>query len=92
MKLFQNGVEVGRLAKTGNIATSSAVDVWIGANPDNTRIFDGLIDEVRISSIAVEPTTPPIVIGVITVSNGVSFLLKTVIFCHLEPILNKLQP
>ena len=48
MKLFQNSIEVGSLAKTGVISTSSSVDAWIGANPSSTNFFDGLIDNVRI--------------------------------------------
>jgi len=48
MKLFQDGVEVGSLTKSGAISTSSSVETWIGANPGDTRFFDGLIDDVRI--------------------------------------------
>ncbi|MEE9411699.1 MAG: FG-GAP-like repeat-containing protein, partial [Methylococcales bacterium] len=58
MKLFQDGIEVGSLAKTGTIATSTSVEAWIGANPGNVRYFDGLIDDVRISSIPTDPGTP----------------------------------
>ena len=57
MKLYQDGVEVGSLAKTGTIATSASVEVWIGANPDNARYFDGLIDDVRIYGEALDVTT-----------------------------------
>ena len=48
MKLFQDGVQVGSLAKSGNVSTSASVETWIGANPGNTRYFDGLIDDVHI--------------------------------------------
>jgi hypothetical protein len=57
MKLYQDGVEVGSLAKTGTIATSASVEAWIGANPDNARYFDGLIDDVRIYGEALDVTT-----------------------------------
>jgi hypothetical protein len=57
MKLFQNGVQVGILAKTGAIATSASVETRIGANPGNTRYFDGLIDDVRIYGEALDFTT-----------------------------------
>ena len=51
MKLYKDGVEVGSLAKSGTIATSSSVDVAIGNQPDSTtgrRPWDGLIDEVMV--------------------------------------------
>ena len=57
MKLFQNGIQVGSLAKTGAVATSASVEARIGANPDNTRYFDGLIDDVRIYSEALDLAT-----------------------------------
>ena len=57
MKLYQNSIEVGSLSKTGMIATSTSVEVWIGANPDNTRFFDGLIDDVRIYGEALDVIT-----------------------------------
>ncbi len=57
MKLFQNGIEVGSLAKTGTIATSTSVAARIGANPGNTRYFDGLIDDVRIYGEALDIAT-----------------------------------
>ena len=57
MKLYQDGIEVGSLAKTGTIATSTSVEAWVGANPGNTRYFDGLIDDVRIYGEALDVTT-----------------------------------
>ena len=56
MKLFQAGIEVGSLAKTGAISTSPSVNASIGANPGNTRYFDGLIDDVRIYGEALDTT------------------------------------
>jgi chitodextrinase len=47
LRLFVNGTEVGSLASTGNIATSTG-DLWIGANNVWPEWFSGLIDEVRV--------------------------------------------
>jgi hypothetical protein len=57
MKLFQNSIEVGSLAKTGAISTSSSIEAWIGANPSNNKFFDGLIDDVRIYGEALDSAT-----------------------------------
>ena len=54
MKLFQNSIEVGSLAKTGAISTSASIEAWIGANPSNNKFFDGLIDDVRIYGEALD--------------------------------------
>jgi chitodextrinase len=48
MRLYVNGVEVGSLVKTGAVATSSAVPVNIGRNPDGSNHMHGVIDDVRI--------------------------------------------
>ena len=50
-------VQVGSLAKTGTIATSASVEARIGANPRNTRYFDGLIDDVRMYGEALDSVT-----------------------------------
>ena len=57
MKLFQNGIEVGSLAKTGAISTSPSIEAWIGANPSNNKFFDGLIDDVRLYGDALDGST-----------------------------------
>ena len=57
MKLFQNGIEVGSLAKTGAISTSPSIEAWIGANPGNNKFFDGLIDDVRLYGDALDGST-----------------------------------
>ena len=57
MKLFQNSIQVGNLAKTGAISTSSSIEAWIGANPSNTNFFDGLIDDVRLYGEALSGAT-----------------------------------
>jgi hypothetical protein len=53
MKIYQNGALQGSLAKTGNLRENSW-DIFIGANPPagTTRNIDGILDEVRISSVA----------------------------------------
>jgi uncharacterized repeat protein (TIGR02543 family) len=53
MRIYQDGVELGSTAKTGNISTNSDASVFIASNPpDDYRPFDGVIDEVQISDIA----------------------------------------
>ncbi|MCA9394182.1 MAG: LamG domain-containing protein [Candidatus Omnitrophica bacterium] len=48
MRLFKDGVEVGKTSKTGRVAMDPRIPVWIGRNPDGRRPFHGLIDDVRI--------------------------------------------
>jgi hypothetical protein len=50
MKLYLDGVAVGSMPKTGSIAQSAAVPVWIGGNPADPTIrpWKGAIDDVRI--------------------------------------------
>jgi hypothetical protein len=48
MTLFQDGVPVGSMSKTGSITEAPSVDVSIGRNPDGYGAFDGRLDEVRI--------------------------------------------
>ncbi len=50
MRLYQDGVQVGRKTKTGMLDVSSEVDVWIGGNPPvaGDRPWAGRIDEVAI--------------------------------------------
>ena len=49
MKLYQDGTEVGSVAKSGSIDTSTK-EIFIGASPPTpgSKFFDGLIDEVYI--------------------------------------------
>ena len=54
MRIYQNGVEVGSQAKTGNIATSSQ-SLRIGGNSIWGEYFSGRIDEVRIYNRALTP-------------------------------------
>lgn len=49
MVLYKDGVEVGRIGKSGTLDTDPTVPVWIGDNPGpSAKPFDGLIDDVRI--------------------------------------------
>ena len=48
MRLYLNGVEVGSMAKSGSVATSSTTPVSIGRNPDGSNFLSGAVDDVRI--------------------------------------------
>ncbi len=48
MILYQDGVEVGRRAKTGAVFMDSRINTEIGRNPDGQRPFDGLMDDVMV--------------------------------------------
>ncbi|MEE9355054.1 MAG: heparin lyase I family protein [Methylococcaceae bacterium] len=54
MRLYKDGVEVGRLAKQGSITADSDSSVWIGDNPQNagSRPWKGHIDDVRVYNLA----------------------------------------
>jgi chitodextrinase len=52
MRLYLNGVEVGRLSKTGTIATNPIVPADIGRSPAGEDYLRGAIDDVRIYSRA----------------------------------------
>ena len=52
MRLYQNGVQVGSMAASGNITGHTSAPSVIGANPNAYGVFNGLIDEVRIYSRA----------------------------------------
>ncbi len=52
MRLYLNGNEVGSAPKSGNLATNSSVNAYIGNNPVTSKPFEGLIDDVRIWNIA----------------------------------------
>ena len=47
---IKNGIEVGSLAKSGDIDTNTSVETWIGGNPPDvlSRPWDGRIADVRI--------------------------------------------
>ena len=51
MRVFLNGIQEGSDGKSGSLRVNSW-DVWIGNNPVDNRAFDGVLDEVRISSEA----------------------------------------
>ncbi len=48
MRLYQNGVEIASMPKTGRVATDPSVAVAIGNQPQRTRPFDGRIDDLVI--------------------------------------------
>lgn len=48
MRLWQDGIEVAQVAKTGAIDTDPTMPVAIGNQPARDRPFDGRIDGVRI--------------------------------------------
>ncbi len=57
LRLYQDGVEVGSVAKTGALVVDPTVEAWIGNNPAATNlVFDGIIDEVKIFTRALSPT------------------------------------
>jgi hypothetical protein len=63
MILYQDGVEVGRLAKTGGLATDASIPVAIGRNPQPYEPFDGIIDDVRIYQRALTATDIRALVG-----------------------------
>ncbi len=50
MRIYKNAVEVGSLAKAGELTVDPGVDMAIGNQPDGAenRPFDGIIDDVAI--------------------------------------------
>ncbi len=59
MKTFINGVQIDSLAFSGTIGYAVDEDVYIGVNDEGTpnlgAFWDGNIDEVRISDVALNP-------------------------------------
>jgi hypothetical protein len=55
MILYKDGLEVGRRAKTGALATSATTRAAIGRNPQPYAPFDGTIDDVRVYTRALTP-------------------------------------
>jgi len=64
MILYMNGLEVGRLAKTGALATSATARAAIGRNPQPYEPFDGTIDDVRVYQRALAASDVQALIGV----------------------------
>ena len=55
MRLWQDGVQVGTLAKSGPLDTDPAIQAAIGNQPQSLdRPFDGLLDDVRIYDRALD--------------------------------------
>ena len=55
MRLFLNGVLMGKSAVSGGLRFQATEPLAIGANSFGTQVFHGAIDEVRLSNIAREP-------------------------------------
>jgi hypothetical protein len=56
MRLYQDGVEVGSVAKSGPVDTDPGIALWMAANPGEPgQVFDGRIDEVKIFRTALSP-------------------------------------
>src|SRR5262249_34265357 len=54
LRLYVNGTQVGSLAQTGAM-TPSASPLTIGGDPIFGQYFQGMIDEVRVYSVALTP-------------------------------------
>jgi hypothetical protein len=52
MTLYLNGTAVGSTGKSGSVDINEEVAVNVGRNPDGSKYFDGMIDEVRVYSRA----------------------------------------
>ncbi len=70
MNLYVNGQPAGSMARTGTIAQSGSVPVAIGDQPQGGASFDGLIDEVRIHSVALTAAEIQAVMNAPAVSSG----------------------
>jgi hypothetical protein len=59
MRLFIDGTQVAAIPKTGSVSQNAAVPTAIGNQPigAGSKPFDGLIDDVRIYSEALDATT-----------------------------------
>jgi len=55
LRLYVNGVQVASQPRTGNILTSTSA-LEIGGNSVSGHFFQGMIDEVRVFSVALTPT------------------------------------
>jgi hypothetical protein len=55
MRLYLNGVLMGKSGVTGGLRFQATEPLAIGANSFGTQVFHGAIDEVRLSDIAREP-------------------------------------
>jgi len=55
LRLFKDGVEVGKTNLTGTVSTANQV-IRIGDNPSGAQNFDGSIDDVRVYNRALSPS------------------------------------
>ena len=63
MRVFVDGLEVGRLAVTGALSTAPTTPAALGNQPEGGRAFDGLIDDARLYSRALSAEELRIVAG-----------------------------
>jgi cysteine-rich repeat protein len=56
MKIYKDGILIASRAKSGAISVDNTKKVWIGASPDGSNWFDGLLDEVTIWSRTLNAT------------------------------------
>jgi hypothetical protein len=53
MRLYQDGIEVASVPKTGGVYQAPGVEAYIGANPGcSNQVFDGRIDDAKIFGLA----------------------------------------
>ncbi len=52
MRVYVNGVDLGSGPKTGTIEVDAAVESFLGNQPNLSKTFDGVVDELRIFNVA----------------------------------------
>ena len=62
--LFLDGVEVGSTTLRGNVERDSSISVAVGSQPNGSKAFDGMIDDVRILQRALTAAEINAIIGV----------------------------
>ena len=56
MRLYQDGIEVASVPKTGAVFQAPGVEAYIAANPGaSNQVFDGRIDDVKVFGRALTP-------------------------------------
>jgi hypothetical protein len=55
LKIYRNGILTCDDYKSGTINTSTGIYTCLGANSDNTRFLDGVLDDVRIYDRCLSP-------------------------------------
>jgi len=67
MRLYKDGVEIGASSQTGTISKNSGISVWVGNNPptSSSRPWDGLIDDLRVYTYALNQAQIDALVGVV---------------------------